>query len=47
MPKAPPYPEQFRREAIRLLLRGDRTIPELARDLGVSRRRRVLWKSSM
>jgi len=36
VPKTPPYPEQFRREAIRLLRRGDRTIPELARDLGVS-----------
>ena len=36
MPKTPPYPEEFRREAIKLLRRGDRTIPELARDLGVS-----------
>ena len=36
MPKTPPYPEDFRREALRLLRRGDRTIPELARDLGVS-----------
>ncbi len=36
MPKTPPYPEEFRREAVRLLRRGDRTIPELARDLGCS-----------
>ena len=36
MPKIPPYPEEFRREAVRLLRRGDRTVPELARDLGVS-----------
>jgi transposase len=34
--KTPPYPEEFRREAVRLLRRGDRTIPELARDLGCS-----------
>jgi transposase len=36
VPKTPPYPQEFRREAVRLLRRGDRTIPELARDLGVS-----------
>lgn len=36
MPSTPPYPEDFRREAVRLLRRGDRSIPELARDLGVS-----------
>ena len=36
MPKTAPYPEEFRREAIKLLRRGDRSIPELARDLGVS-----------
>jgi transposase len=36
VPKIPPYPEEFRREAVRLLRRGDRPVPELARDLGVS-----------
>ena len=36
MPKTPPYPEEFRREAVRLLRRGDRSVPELARDLGCS-----------
>ena len=36
MPKTQPYPDDFRREAVRLLRRGDRSIPELARDLGVS-----------
>ena len=36
MPKTPPYDPEFRREAVRLLRRGDRSIPELARDLGVS-----------
>jgi transposase len=36
MPKTPPYPEEFRREAVRLLRRGDRSVPELARELGCS-----------
>jgi transposase len=36
VPKIPPYPEEFRREAVRLLRRGGRSIPELSRDLGVS-----------
>jgi transposase len=36
VPKIPLYPEEFRREAVRLLRRGDRPILELARDLGVS-----------
>ena len=36
MPKTPPYPEEFRREAVRLLRRGGRSIPELARELGCS-----------
>jgi transposase len=36
VPKTPPYPDEFRREAVRLIRRGDRTIPELSRDLGVS-----------
>ena len=36
MPKTPPYSEEFRREAVRLLRRGDRSVPELARDLGCS-----------
>jgi transposase len=32
----PPYPEEFRREAIRLAQLGDRPHSRLARDLGVS-----------
>lgn len=31
-----PYPPEFRSEAIRLARSGDRTLPELAKDLGVS-----------
>jgi transposase len=43
VPKTPPYPEEFRREAVRLLRRGDRTVPELARDLGVSQQSLRNW----
>src|SRR5215211_6503156 len=32
----PPYPEEFRREAIRLALLGDKPQRQLARDLGIS-----------
>ena len=31
-----PYPEEFRREAIRLALLGDRPQRQLAKDLGIS-----------
>ncbi len=36
MPKIPPYSPQFRREAVQLLRSSDRTIPQLAKELGVS-----------
>ena len=37
MPRTrPPYPEEFRREAIRLAQLGDRPQRKLARDLGIS-----------
>jgi transposase len=32
----PPYPEEFRREAIRLALLGDKAQRQLAKDLGIS-----------
>jgi transposase len=32
----PPYPEEFRREAIRLALLGDKPRRRLAKDLGIS-----------
>lgn len=44
MPKVPPYPEEFRRDAVRLLERGDRSISQLARDLGVSTESLRLWR---
>ena len=36
MPKIPPYSEEFRREAVRLLRSSGRSVPQLARELGVS-----------
>jgi transposase len=36
MPKMPPYSLEFRREAVRLLRSSDRSIKQLARELGVS-----------
>ncbi len=45
MPKTPPYPEEFRREAVRLLRRGDRSVPELARDLGCSQQSLRNWSA--
>jgi transposase len=36
MPKQPPYSEEFRREAVRLLRSSDRSIPRLATELGCS-----------
>jgi transposase-like protein len=35
MPNSPPYyPEAFRAEAVALVQSGDRSIPQIARDLG-------------
>ena len=37
MPKSkPPYPEEFRREAVELVRLSGRPIPSVAKDLGVS-----------
>lgn len=37
MPKTrPPYPEEFRANAVKLLRSSGKTIPELSRDLGCS-----------
>ena len=36
MPKMPPYSLEFRREAVRLLRSSDRSIKQLAGELGVS-----------
>ncbi len=47
MPKTPPYSEEFRREAVWLLCRGDRTVPELARDLGCSPQSLRNWSQQL
>ena len=36
MPKIPPYSEQFKRDAIELLRSSGRSVPQLAKELGVS-----------
>ena len=36
MPSIPPYPLEFRREAVRLLRTSGRSIPQLAEELGCS-----------
>jgi transposase len=36
MPKIPPYSEEFRREAVRLLRTSGRSVPQLAKELGCS-----------
>jgi transposase len=36
MPKTPPYSKEFKREAVALLRSSDRTVPQLAKELGVS-----------
>lgn len=36
MPKTPPYSPEFRREAVQLLRSSGRSIPQLAKELGVS-----------
>ena len=37
MPKTPPYSEQFKRDAVQLLRSSDRSLEQLAKELGVSR----------
>jgi transposase len=45
MPKTrPPYPAEFREQALRLLEAGDRTPNELARELGVSAQTLRNWR---
>jgi transposase len=36
MPSTPPYPLEFRREAVRLLRTSGRSVPQLAEELGCS-----------
>jgi transposase len=44
MPKSrPPYPEQFRREALELVRQG-RSVPDVAESLGITARSLRNWK---
>jgi transposase len=44
MPRtAPPYPPEFRVEAVRLVQHGERSVPRIARDLGVSEQTLRNW----
>jgi transposase len=44
MPKTrPPYPPEFRAEAVRLVRAGDTSLAQVARDLGVSNWTLRLW----
>ncbi len=44
MPKSkPPYPETFRTEAVELVRASGRSIPQVARDLGVAAETLRLW----
>lgn len=45
MPKSrPPYPEEFRREAVQMV-RGGRAIPDVATSLGVTEQSLRTWSS--
>ncbi|MHB8659092.1 MAG: transposase [Solirubrobacteraceae bacterium] len=44
MPKTrPPFPEEFRREAVALVRSGQRSLPEASRSLGVSQQTLRNW----
>ncbi len=40
----PPYPPEFRREAVRLLRGGDRSLAQLANELGCSQQTLRNWR---
>jgi transposase len=45
MPKTrPPYDEEFRREVVGLLARGERTLAALSKELGVSQQTLRTWR---
>jgi transposase len=44
MPKSPPrYPDAFREEAVALVQAGERSIPQIARDLGINEQSLRNW----
>jgi transposase len=47
MPKIPPYSLEFRQEAVRLLRTSNRTVPQLAKELGVSESSLRNWSDQL
>jgi transposase len=47
MPKIPPYTLEFRLEAVRLLRSSGRSIPQLAKELGVSPQTLRNWSTQL
>ncbi len=47
MPKTPPYSKEFKREAVRLLRSSDRSVAQLAKELGVSEGSLRNWASQL
>ena len=44
MPKSPPrYPDAFRMEAVELVRAGERSLPQIARDLGINDQTLRTW----
>lgn len=44
MPKSPPrYPDAFREEAVALVQAGDRSLPQVARALGINEQTLRIW----
>ncbi len=45
MPKIPPYSEEFKRDAVGLVRTSGRSVPQLAKELGVSQGSLRIWAS--
>ena len=43
-PSKPPYPPEFRREALELLRLSDKPVSQIAKDLGVSEQTLYVWR---
>jgi transposase len=44
VPNSPPYPPEFRREALELLKLSEKPITQIAKDLGVSEQTLYVWR---
>jgi transposase len=47
MPETPQYSKEFKREAVQLLRTSDRTVPQLAKELGVSQGSLRNWANQL